>query len=339
MRPSMHVVCCLIIAIAAADAAAQARTAEAFQPDRRLFARLFRARPDIRPRVAPAPPAIERQRPANRVCPDCEDRPGLAHVVFDSPRLTDAWLERHTYHGGGTVYGDNHVVADLWYDGVHRRLFTRSLVLHEVDDPADLRLGRAPGTYPNHPDFDASLGAGTTVGHVGFVLWNAGGFGSYFAAVQGAVADDTTGYLDLSTATGGAGTTRTGSRYQGDDLIKHVRLHPSGQLEVGFETDPAARPDASLLVRGNVHVEGALVVDQPAPQRGLSCRVRAASGAGRTVAVSCEPGEVATGGGGACGAGDMRVSRPLASGETPVGWELACGSNGPHAVQVICCSR
>lgn len=330
--------------MAAADVAAQSRQDGTFQPQRRLFNGLFPGDPRGRLRSAPPARTFGRQRPANRECDGCEERPGVAHLVMDSPRLTDAWLARHTYQANGGTYGDNAAVADFWYDAVHRRLFTRSLVLHEVGDPADLRLGRAPGTYPNGPNFRATLEAGTTVGHVGFVRWSSNGFGSYFAAVQGAVRDVGTGYLDLATATGESGTTRTGSTYSPEDLIKHVRLHSSGLLEVGFETSPEARPDTTLLVRGNATVEGSLtiggtLVGGPEPARPLACTVRTAVGQERHASVRCEAGELAISGGGACVTGEMRASRPLPSSGAPKGWELVCSRNGAHAVHVVCCGQ
>jgi len=265
-------------------------------------------------------------------------------MVIGSPRLTDLWLDRHGGQSNGGSFGDNAVVADFWYDATHRRLFTRSLVLHEVDDPADLRLGRAAGTFPDRLDFRAQLQPGTTVGHVGFVPWTSNGFGAYFAALQGAVRDQGTGYLDLATVTGEYGMTRTGSRYEPQDLIKHVRLHPSGLLEVGFETDPVSRPDVSLLVRGNVEIEGTLTVasepfggSQTVPV--LACSVRTATGNSRALSVSCGPGQLATGGGGTCGSGEMRGSRPLVETAAPSGWELSCSRDGAHAVYVVCCTR
>jgi hypothetical protein len=315
----------LLIVSAGAAAAqgreAQGRAAQPLQPSRPLFGRLFAA---------------------NRECTGCENRPGAAHLVMDSSRLTDDWLARHEYQANGGMYGDNAAVADFWYDAVHRRLFTRSLVLHEVDDPADLRLGRAPGTYPDVPDFAAALAPGTTVGHVGFVRWSNNGFGSYFAAVQGAVRDVGTGYLDLSTVTSESGTTRTGSEYAPEDLIKHVRLHPSGQLEVGFETNPETRPDALLLVRGNAHIEGSLVVGGSpvgAAPPVLACGVRTATGSRRGASVTCDGDQLATGGGGRCASGEMRGSWPLQSEAAPAGWELACSKDGSHTVYVICCAR
>lgn len=340
MRTMPVFVACVVLAVAAVDGAAQGRQSGPLRPSPQMFRRLFAVPARDRLRPPPAPRAFSRERPANGDCRGCEERAGAAHLVLDSPRLTDDWLARHTYQANGTVYGDNQAIADFWYDAVHRRVFTRSLVLQEVEDPADLRLGRAPGRYPNDPDFDAVLDPGTTVGHVGFVRWGSSGFGSYFAAVQGAVRDAGTGYLDLATTTGGAGRTGTGSEYGPEDLIKHVRLHPSGQLEIGFDTDPAARPDAALVVRGNARIEGALVVGGvPIEAPSLSCSVRQATGSGsRAAAVACEAGTMATGGGGGCASGDLRASRPVVSGGAPAGWEVTCGRGGAHTAYVICCA-
>jgi hypothetical protein len=329
----------LAIAVFATSASAQSRSTDTFQ-QRRLFTRLFD--PGRRLPSAPVPPRTAlRERPANPQCETCGSRPRVAHVLIDSPLLTDDWLARHAYQSNGGAYGDNEAIADFWYDAVHRRIFTRSLVLQEVADPADLRLGRAPGSDMFHPDFNATLEPGTTVGHVGFVRWSSNGFGSYFAAMQGAVRDRATGYLDLSTVTGSSGRNRSGSTYDAEDLIKHVRLHPTGQLEIGFDTDPTQKPETSLLVRGNVHVEGALTVDAAAPPPALSCSVRTGRGSGRTATVQCDAGRVATGGGGACGSGEMRASRPVLTGDTPIGWEVACSRSrtGQHVVYVICCGR
>ena len=312
-----------------------------FQPPRRLFDRLFTV--SDRARIRPASLSVRttfRERPAPADCAECSPR---IHLVVDSPLITDEFLRNHHAQANGGTYGDNMAVADFWYDAVHRRLFTRSLVLQEVDDPADLRLGRAPGQFPNRPDTNARLEPGTTVGHVGFVRWSDNGFGSYFSAMQGAVRDGSTGYLDLATVTGSIGRTRSGSTHSPEDLVKHVRLHPSGTLEVGFDTDPDARPDPMLLVRGNAHIEGSLTVDGAVlvstPASTISCVVRTAVAASRSVTASCNAGEFASGGGGVCGSGEMRGSRPVAVADAPSGWELNCSRNGQQTAYVICCSR
>ena len=283
----------------------------------------------VEPRIAGL-----RQHPTNRRCDGCEDRPGTIHLVADSPMLTDAWLAAHDYYGG-----DRTAVADFWYDGVHRRIMTRSAAFHDVDDPADVRLGRAPGHYPNPPDFTMLLGEGTTVGQIGFDMWTHDGFGAYFAAMQGTIRDEQTGYLVLATAMGQSGVTRTGSRFTPDDLIRHVRLHPSGQLELGFETPVDNLPDPLLLVRGAAATEGPLTVEGRGGNVPHACTVRGASSRGRDARVSCQPMEIAISGGGKCERGDLKGSRPLQTGAAPDGWEVSCGRSAEQTAYAVCCAQ
>ena len=279
-----------------------------------------------------------RQRAANRRCVGCEERPGTTHIIADSPLLTDEWIARHEYNGPDRAYGDNMVVADFWYDAIHRRIHSRSGVFHEVDDPADVRLGRAPGRYPNTLDFDTLHDEGTTVGQVGFDKWTHDGFSSYFAAMQGTIRDAQTGYLVFATAMGKPGITRTGSRFEEDDLVRHVRLHPSGQLEVGFETPTQDRVDPLLLVRGSAATEGPLRVDGSGGNVPHACTVRSAVSRGRDARVSCGPMEIAISGGGRCEKGDLKGSRPLQAGTSPDGWEVSCGRSAEQTVSAICCA-
>lgn len=333
---------------------ARAQTGAVFSPSPALFSDLFRGDMSgvLRAGEGTASwPSGIRHRPVNRSCAGCEDRPGTVHLIVDSSLLTDAWISGHQYHPGSPRFGDNAAVADFWYDGVHRRIFSRSAVFHEVDDPADLRLGRAPGRYPNEPDFDATLAEGTTVGQVGFDTWRPDGFGSYFAAVQGTVRDSGTGYLVLATATGRAGITRTGSQFDAEDLVRHVRLHPSGQFEIGFETPADAQPDPLLLVRGAAGVEGSMGVAGPMQVEGPmrvngvggnvphACSVRSAKSRAKVVTAACGPSEIALSGGGTCEEGDLKGSRPLQSSTVPDGWEVSCGGTGWQTAFVICCSQ
>src|SRR5215208_8045755 len=92
----------------------------------------------LRQALTPPRPAGLREVATNRACDGCEDRPGSVHVVADSPFLTDAWLAAHDYRGNNRNAKDATAIADFWYDGVHRRIFTRSGVFHDVDDPADV---------------------------------------------------------------------------------------------------------------------------------------------------------------------------------------------------------
>ncbi len=201
--------------------------------------------------------------PAIRTAPvaGANDRTDQVHVLIGSNELiTPEFLARHTAQSNGGSWGNNTIVADLFYDGATRSILGRSLTLTDVDDPADLRLGRAVGTYPNKPDFRGRHDPGTVVGHIGFVGWGSNGFTAYQTAIQGATIDETTGILCLSAATGKNGRTRSGSRYKDDDLICHVALHPDGTLVIGANTDPAQTPIHSLIVRGNLMLEGNLEV-------------------------------------------------------------------------------
>jgi hypothetical protein len=343
MPISLRVIALLMLASAtlAIDARAQSadRNGERFRLPLPVASRLFALTPQNGETVFDRQPV--RERAANRACRGCEARPGSMHVVFDSPLLSDGWLDRHTYGSGGDQFGDNRAVADFWYDAVHRRILTRSASFHEVDDPADVRLGRAPGTYPNSPDFNSLLGEGTTVGQVGFEGWSKSGYGAYFAAVQGVIRDEGTGYLDLATVTGQSGRTRTGSRYDDEDLIKHVRLHPSGQLEVGFETNPSATPDPLLLVRGNQNVDGALTVTGAGGNVPHACSVRQfmTIGRDRTAAAVCSAGEVGIAGGGSCSSGNLTESRPGQTRSGFDGWKISCSKDGKHTAYVVCCAQ
>jgi hypothetical protein len=199
---------------------------------------------------------------------------------------------------------------------------------------------------------------GTTVGHVGFVTWTHNGFGSYFAAIQGAIRDSSSGYLDLATAPGAPGRTRTGSAYEGEELVKHVRLHPAGQLEIGFDTDPASPPDVSLFVRGHGRLEGRLSVGDVVQAERITattletqaltiggagvphaCSLKNATGEGRHASVSCDPGQVAMSGGGACASGELRASHPTHAAGAGQGWTLTCSRNGAHTAYAVCCTQ
>jgi hypothetical protein len=280
-----------------------------------------------------------RQRPANRSCAGCEERPGRVHLIADSPLLSDPWIAAHDYGGTNRATTDKTAIADFWYDAVHRRIFSRSGVFHDVDDPADVRLGRAPGQYPNAPDYSTLLDEGTTVGQVGFDKWTYDGFSSYFAAMQGTVRDAQTGYLVLATAMGKPGVTRTGSRFEEDDLVRHVRLHPSGQLEVGFETPVDGLVDPLLLVRGAAETEGALRVNGSGGNVPHACTVRSAAARGRSARVSCEAAELAISGGGLCEKGDLKGSRPLQTDGRPDGWEVSCGKAAQQTAYAVCCAQ
>jgi hypothetical protein len=127
---------------------------------------------------------VIRAEPANAsVSPE---RVAPVHLLADSPLLTRDWLSRHHYQSGGGTFGDNMAIADLWYDGVHRRLMARSIQFGEVDDPVDIRLGRAEGIYPNGPDLERPNHPDEVVGQIGGVSWrgNGAGFGAYTSGIR-----------------------------------------------------------------------------------------------------------------------------------------------------------
>jgi len=175
--------------------------------------------------------------------------------IGENLNVTDAFLVNHRYNQGGTRYGDNRIVADWLYDAVERRQFLRTLSVRDVEDSADIRCGRAPGVYPNEVDWNAPLSPWTIVCNIGFESW-ASGFGAYFAAVRGAVLDRGRGMLYLSSVPSVPGITRHGQEYKADRLIDHVALTPEGTLIVGFDTDPAQKPQYSAIVHGDMLVDG-----------------------------------------------------------------------------------
>jgi hypothetical protein len=49
------------------------------------------------------------------------------------------------------------VAPEFLYDPASRKVLFRSAVLREVNDISELRLGRAPGEYPNEIDFNRPI--------------------------------------------------------------------------------------------------------------------------------------------------------------------------------------
>ena len=153
------------------------------------------------------------------------------------------------------------VVADFWYNGAARRVLARSLSLGEVDDPADLRLFRAPGAYPNA--IYGRVEPCTTTGHIGFAGFTTReGVRAYYGAMQGYVLTEDTGVLAFSTAMGRAGVGRNGQYYGAQDLVPHVAVFPDGATVFGWDTPPRLRPKYTLQVLGDLRVEGVVYASQ-----------------------------------------------------------------------------
>lgn len=181
-------------------------------------------------------------------------------MVGENATVSESFLLNHTRSDSGTTNGLHTVAPDFMYDPAGRKLLFRSGVVREVDDISELRLGRAPGNYPNGIDFDRLLPPYTIIGQVGFESWQGGrrGFNALKAAVQGAAAGDPRlNMLYLSTATGKAGRSPDGSsEYKPDKVVPHVALYPDGTFDIGYGTDPSQRPRFTAKVRGHLIVDG-----------------------------------------------------------------------------------
>jgi hypothetical protein len=153
------------------------------------------------------------------------------------------------------------VVADFWYNAAARRVLARSLTLGEVDDPADLRLFRAPGAYPN--TISGTVPPWTTSGHIGFAGFTVDdGVRAYYAAMQGFVLTKDTGVLAFSTAMGRPSIGRHGAVYGTEDLVPHVAILPDGTTVFGWDTPPRLRPTYTVQILGDLRVEGVVYAQQ-----------------------------------------------------------------------------
>lgn len=184
------------------------------------------------------------------------------HIVVGENAMTSSEFFRYLTRGNGsTENGLNMAIADFAYIATERKTLLRSGFVREVDDSPDWTLGRAPGKYPNNPDYNNLLNPWTIMGNIGFSAWTGSrGFGSFVAGMQGSVAPDRRhALLLLGTATGKIGWTPDRSkRYDADEFVPHVALWPSGTIEMGYGTDPAQRPRWTNKVHGNMLVSGAV---------------------------------------------------------------------------------
>ena len=183
-------------------------------------------------------------------------------MIGENATVPDSFFLNYTRNKGSTQHGINMVAPDFLYDPASRKVLFRSAVLREVNDISELRLGRAPGDYPNEIDFNRLLPPFSIVGQVGFESWQGGrrGYGALTAAIQGAAAaDPRLNMLYLATATGKSGRSPDGSsEYQPDKPVPHVALHPGGTLDIGYGTDPSQRPRYTTKIRGHLIVDGAV---------------------------------------------------------------------------------
>lgn len=136
---------------------------------------------------------------------------------------------------------DNTFIPDFAYRADTRRVFTRSLFLGEIGDPADLALERAAGRYPLGPPSQITAGA-----NLGIIYWRGwtgpGGFGPRSALITSRSRQDIT-----MTQAGGDlrfYTTPLG----GIDPLQRMVIEPTGGLTIAGATSTPSRPDPGSVV-------------------------------------------------------------------------------------------
>jgi len=191
--------------------------------------------------------------------PDNKSDTGAASVLLGENfrAYTDRILEQ--------PLGRDNVIysCDFVYDARTRKTCVRSLNVVEVGDPGDIRFWRMPGEYPNAPERSGRLANYALVGQIGASGYNAEGRATaYETVIQFFTRNNGTGYLCLSAATGVPSAPRNGGGRQApaDEAICHVMLLHDGSLVVSADTDPQQLPRYSLVVMGNLAIEGCLRV-------------------------------------------------------------------------------
>ncbi len=168
---------------------------------------------------------------------------------------TDRILEQ-PLSGDTTIYS-----CDFVYDARTRKTCVRSLNVVEVGDPGDIRFWRMPGEYPNNPERFGRLANYALVGQIGASGYTSEGRATaYETVIQFFTRNNGTGYMCLSAATGVATTPRNdgGRLAPADEAICHVMLLYDGSFVIGADTDPRQLPPYSLVINGNVRIEGCL---------------------------------------------------------------------------------
>jgi hypothetical protein len=157
---------------------------------------------------------------------------------------------------------DNTIYScDFVYDARTRKTCVRSLNVVEVGDPGDIRFWRMPGEYPNNPERFGRLANYALVGQIGGSGYNSEGRATaYETVIQFFTRNNGTGYMCLSAAMGVSTTPRNGGgrRAPADEAICHVMLLYDGSLVIGADTDPRQLPHYSLVINGDVRIEGCL---------------------------------------------------------------------------------
>src|SRR5258705_9066514 len=200
-----------------------------------------------------------------------QESPGQASVVFGGPFVNPALLQMlrsHTSHSDWRTSDNMLFPRTFVYDALHKRLIAPGLQLGDVNNPANLKLGRIMTNDKDEPDTTKRHVPGTIVGQICSLGWGPKGFTACQAALQFITFDENTGGLCISLETGKDGSTPPyppswpdGVPFTKQDLVCHVLIYPDGTLVVGVNTDPRQRPKFSLVVNGNGELNGNVVIN------------------------------------------------------------------------------
>ena len=224
-----------------------------------------------------------------------QESPGQSFLVFGGQPFMNAellqMLRQHTSHSDWRTSDNTLVPRTFIYDPLHKRLIGPGIQLGDVNNPANLRLGRVLTDSSDHPDFGARHTPGTIVGQICSMGWGPKGFTACQAAIQFITFDERTGGLCLSMQTGKNGSTPSyspnwpnGVPFTAQDLVCHVLLYPDGTLVIGLNTDPNQRPAFSLVVNGDGEFKGNVTIDGSLTVKGVitADRILPASGSRET---------------------------------------------------------
>jgi hypothetical protein len=208
-----------------------------------------------------------------------QESPGQSFLVFGRPFMNTELLQLlrdHTSHSDWHTSDNTLIPRTFIYDPLHRRLIGPGIQLGDINNPANLRLGRVITDSKDAPDFQARHTPGTIVGQICSMGWGRKGFTACQAALQFVTFDENTGGLCISLETGKNGSTPpyppdwpAGVPFTAQDLVCHVLVYPDGSVVVGLNTDPNQRPKFSLIVNGDGEFNGQVTINGDLTVKGV----------------------------------------------------------------------
>lgn len=154
--------------------------------------------------------------------------------------------------------------VDLAWDAKTRRLHARSLVLTEVGDAVDLRIRRAPGTYPDGPISRNQSTAGEIPGGIHWDALTPDGW-RQVAGIEGALGDQT-GPDPTAASHPGWLIFYTYSKHH-DDSLRRVVIDDTGAMSLGgggYGSEGLPNPGYGLhIFGGGLRVQAVPSSDAP----------------------------------------------------------------------------